>query len=88
MYSVSICSCWWVVHICIYFVSSVVFVDFLIKSSFQKKLLFNFTLNLRPMLSVKIAAYDDMYFNCIDICFIVLHIDEHNAGITDAALFL
>ena len=26
-----------IVHICIYFVSSVVFVDFLIKSSFKKK---------------------------------------------------
>ena len=37
MYSVCICSWWWDVHTCIYFVSSVVFVDFLIKSSFQKK---------------------------------------------------
>ena len=37
MYSVYICSWWWDVHTCIYFVSSVVFVDFLIKSSFQKK---------------------------------------------------
>ena len=27
---------WWDVHICIYFVSNVVFVYFLIKSSFQK----------------------------------------------------
>ena len=35
MYSVCICSWWWDVHTCIYFVSSVVFVDFLIKSSFQ-----------------------------------------------------
>ena len=38
MYSVCICSWWWDVHTCIYFVSSVVFVDFLIKSSSQKKL--------------------------------------------------
>ena len=37
MYSVCICSWWWDVHTCIYFVSSVVFVDFLIKSSSQKK---------------------------------------------------
>ena len=36
MYSVCICSWWWDVHTCIYFVSSVVFVDFLIKSSSQK----------------------------------------------------
>ena len=36
MYSVCICSWWWDVHICIYFVSSIVFVDFLIKSSFKK----------------------------------------------------
>ena len=28
MYSVCICSWWWDVHICIYFVSSVVFVTF------------------------------------------------------------
>ena len=35
MYSVCICSWWWVR--CIYFVSSVVFVDFLIKSSFKKR---------------------------------------------------
>ena len=38
MYSVCICSWWWDVHTCIYFVSSVVFVDFLIKSSSQKKI--------------------------------------------------
>ena len=37
MCSVCKCSWWWDVHICIYFVSSVVFVDFLIKSSFKKK---------------------------------------------------
>ena len=37
MYSVCICSWWWDVHICIYFVGSVVFVDFLIKSFFKKK---------------------------------------------------
>ena len=33
---VCICSWWWDVHTYIYIVSSVVFVDFLIKSSFQK----------------------------------------------------
>ena len=37
MYSVCIYSWWWDVHICIYFVNSVVFVAFLIKSSFQKR---------------------------------------------------
>ena len=37
MCSVSICSWWWDVHTCIYFVSSVVFVYFQIKSSFQNK---------------------------------------------------
>ena len=37
MYSVCICSWWWNGNICIYFVSSVVFVDFLIKSSLQNK---------------------------------------------------
>ena len=47
MYSVCICSWWWDVHTqsychtsddtCIYFISSVVFADFLIKSSFKKK---------------------------------------------------
>ena len=37
MCSVCKCSWWWDVHICIYWVSSVVFVDFLIKSSFKKK---------------------------------------------------
>ena len=36
MYSVCICSWWCDVHTCIYFVSSVIFVEFLIKSSFQK----------------------------------------------------
>ena len=36
MYSVCICSWWWDVHTCIYFISSVVFADFLIKSSFKK----------------------------------------------------
>ena len=36
MCSVCKCSWWWDVHICIYFVSSVGFVDFLIKSSFKK----------------------------------------------------
>ena len=36
MYSVCICSWWWDIHTCIYFVSSVVFVDFLMKSSSQK----------------------------------------------------
>ena len=38
MYSVCLCSWWWDVHICIYFVSSEVVVDFLIKSLFQRNL--------------------------------------------------
>ena len=48
MYSVCTCiySWWWDVHICIYFVSSVVFVDFLIKSSFKKKKKLNVYIDL------------------------------------------
>ena len=52
MYSVCICSWWWDVHICIYFVSSIVFVDFLIKSSFQKK-----TLNQHAIFHSSVIMY-------------------------------
>ena len=62
MYSVCICSWWWDVHICIYFVStcSVVFVDFLIKSSFEKYISTgSFPENLMLAKVVAISKKDD-----------------------------
>ena len=60
MYSVCICSWWWDVHICIYFVNSVFFVDFLIKSSFKKKRNYfhRRTLPLKKMSSVQMTVFE------------------------------
>ena len=60
MYSVCICSWWWDVHTCIYFISSVVFADFLIKSSFKKMTAHSLLSNNIKFIKIKSAIMPDL----------------------------
>ena len=77
MYSVCICSWWWDVHTCIYFVSSVVFVDFLIKSSSQKKSNRLLRLFHHCSVDVKLALFRS-YCTCFYCPFLWTHYKKSN----------
>ena len=71
MYSVCICSWWWDVHTCIYFISSVVFADFLIKSSFKKNVEFE-QINVRSIANFKNSISNADIISKLDV--------EHSAN--------